>query len=92
LFNTWRAAWAEHVNAALERAGLAARVDHRSLRAQGIDREPGTHVGRTAWEMEQRGLTTRRGARWRAVRERNAERALQAETVAQREQGAAWEP
>jgi hypothetical protein len=72
MFNTWREAWAEHVNAALERAGVAERVDHRSLKAQGLSREPFPHVGRAAWEMEQRGLVTRRGARWREVKERNA--------------------
>jgi hypothetical protein len=72
LFNTWREAWAAHVNAALERAGVAERVDHRSLKAQGIDREPVPHIGRAAWEMERRGLDTRSGARWRAIQARNA--------------------
>jgi hypothetical protein len=70
--NAWREAWAEHVNAALERAGIAARVDHRSLKAQRIDRGPVPHIGRAAWEMERRGVETRRGGRWREVRERNA--------------------
>lgn len=72
LFNAWRERWAWHVNAALERAGFTERVDHRSLKAQGIDREPIPHIGRAAWEMEQRGIETRRGTRWRDVRERNA--------------------
>jgi hypothetical protein len=31
-------------------------------------------IGRAAWEMERHGLVTRRGARWREVRERNAKR------------------
>lgn len=35
-----RQRWAEHTNEALQRAGLAARVDHRSFKAQGLDREP----------------------------------------------------
>jgi ATP-dependent exoDNAse (exonuclease V) alpha subunit len=35
-----RERWAEVTNAALREAGLAARVDHRSYKAQGIDREP----------------------------------------------------
>ena len=72
MFNAWREAWAEHVNTALERAGIAARVDHHSLKAQNIAREPVPHIGRTAWEMEQRGRVTRRGARWREVQARNA--------------------
>jgi len=75
MFNVWREAWGEHVNAALERAGLPARVDHRSLKAQGVAREPVPHMGRTAWEMEQRGLATRRGARWPEMQARNAKRA-----------------
>ncbi len=35
-----RERWAEVTNAALRQAGLTARVDHRSLARQGIDREP----------------------------------------------------
>jgi hypothetical protein len=76
LFNAWRERWAWHVNAALERAGFAERVDHRSLKAQGIDREPMPHIGRAAWETEQRGVVTRRGARWREVQVHNARRVM----------------
>ena len=36
---SFRAQWAEAQNRALERAGIEARVDHRSLEAQGIERE-----------------------------------------------------
>jgi MobA/MobL family len=36
----WRSEWAAHVNSALEAAGHVTRIDHRSLRAQGIDRTP----------------------------------------------------
>lgn len=32
-------------NAALEKAGHSARVDHRSLKTQGLDREPERHLG-----------------------------------------------
>lgn len=51
----WREQWAGLTNAALERAGHAERVDHRSLDAQGIDREPGVHLGPTATAIERRG-------------------------------------
>jgi ATP-dependent exoDNAse (exonuclease V) alpha subunit len=54
----WREAWANHVNSALAREGIAARVDHRSLAAQGIDREPGTHQGPAVAEMTARGEAT----------------------------------
>lgn len=50
-----RERWAELTNAALERAGSSARVDHRSLAAQGIDREPTQHLGPAATAIERRG-------------------------------------
>ena len=40
-----RAAWAQLQNAHLERHGHTDRVDHRSLKAQGIDRVPEKHLG-----------------------------------------------
>jgi ATP-dependent exoDNAse (exonuclease V) alpha subunit len=51
----WREQWAGLTNAALERAGHAERVDHRTLEAQGIDREAGVHLGPTATAIERRG-------------------------------------
>ena len=40
-----RERWAKVQNLALEQAGVEARVDHRSLAAQGIHREPEVHRG-----------------------------------------------
>ena len=57
-----RAAWAEQTNQALERAGHAIRIDHRSLEAQGIERLPSLHLGPTVAAMEARGIETERGA------------------------------
>jgi ATP-dependent exoDNAse (exonuclease V) alpha subunit len=85
LLQEWREAWAAHVNAALERAGVAERVDHRTLAAQGIEREPEPKIGATAQAMERRGMMSERGQRFRDVQERNAERALQAEQAQERE-------
>jgi hypothetical protein len=62
LLKRWRALWAQHQNRALERAGFAVRVDHRTLAAQRadalsrgdraaavrLDRTPQVHVGRRA--------------------------------------------
>lgn len=67
-----RAAWAEQTNLALERAGHAVRIDHRSLEAQGIDRLPGLHLGPVAAAMEARGIETVRGDAARAVARENA--------------------
>ena len=50
-----RARWAEVQNQALERAGFDARVDHRSLEAQGIDREAMRHRGPAVSGIEARG-------------------------------------
>jgi ATP-dependent exoDNAse (exonuclease V) alpha subunit len=36
----WRERWADHVNARLAELDIDARIDHRSLAAQGIDLEP----------------------------------------------------
>ena len=55
-----RATWAEMTNRALERAGHESRVDHRTLEAQGLDREPSRHLGPAATAMERRGQQTDR--------------------------------
>lgn len=56
----WRERWAELTNDALARAGHAARVDHRTLKAQGIDREPTIHLGPAATAVERRGQTSQK--------------------------------
>ena len=43
----WRAAWAKACNAALEQAGHAQRIDHRSHAERGIDLPPTVHQGRS---------------------------------------------
>lgn len=40
-----RSIWQNQANRALEQAGHKARIDHRTLEAQGIDRAPGKHRG-----------------------------------------------
>jgi len=70
----WRAAWAVAVNQRLERAGHAARVDHRSLSEQGIDREPEPKQGAVATAIERKGHTSYAGQDRRGVRERNHRR------------------
>jgi ATP-dependent exoDNAse (exonuclease V) alpha subunit len=42
----WREDWADKTNRILEEKGLEERIDHRTLKAQGIDREPTIHLGR----------------------------------------------
>jgi ATP-dependent exoDNAse (exonuclease V) alpha subunit len=50
-----RERWAAATNEALQQARVAARVDHRSLEAQGIDREPRPQIPRAVFEMERHG-------------------------------------
>jgi ATP-dependent exoDNAse (exonuclease V) alpha subunit len=50
-----RRRWAEVANVALESAHVDARIDHRSLAAQGITREPKPWIPRVPYEIERRG-------------------------------------
>ncbi len=54
LVEHWRRRFAELGNERLGEAGLSVRVDHRSLAAQGIDREPTQHLGPSAVGFERR--------------------------------------
>lgn len=51
-----RQQWAELTNEALERAGISARVDHRSYADQGVELTPTRHIGTDAVAMHRRGL------------------------------------
>ena len=75
----WRARFAEVQNARLREAGVAARVDHRSLEAQGNDREATIHLGPTATALERRGIPSRLGESNRQVQAGYAERQREAE-------------
>lgn len=84
-----RAQVADTINAHLERAGLVARVDHRSLLdrqmaavsvgdfalAAKLDRRPEPKVGRTATAAARRGKRSPRAERVRRVRTENAQHA-----------------
>lgn len=54
-FTNIRARWAELANAALIEAKVEARIDHRSLAARGIDREPRPQLPWAAIVAERRG-------------------------------------
>jgi ATP-dependent exoDNAse (exonuclease V) alpha subunit len=58
-----RAQWAELTNERLQGLSLDARIDHRTLEAQGIEREPTTHLGPAVSGMERRGIQTEVGKR-----------------------------
>lgn len=89
-FRTLRERWATLTNEALREANVDARVDHRSLAAQGIDREPKPSIPIAALKLEQRGVRSEVAERIRAAYglrvqnrlERAAARAAAVSTVA----------
>jgi hypothetical protein len=54
-----RLVWESIANAALERAGVAARIDHRSHKELGIELPPQIHEGVRATQMRRRGAEFR---------------------------------
>ena len=60
LLNHWREAWADHANQRLAKLDIDARIDHRSLDAQGIDLEPQHKIGAAASRMATKGLELER--------------------------------
>jgi ATP-dependent exoDNAse (exonuclease V) alpha subunit len=58
-----RARWETLTNEYLQAHGIEARIDHRSLEAQGIEREPQSHLGPAVSSMERRGIETEVGKR-----------------------------
>jgi MobA/MobL family len=54
-FTAIRERWATLTNEALKEANIEARVDHRSLAEQGIDREPKPHIPFAAYKIERAG-------------------------------------
>lgn len=67
-----RESWAEKVNQELEKKSLPQRIDHRSLKEQGIDRVPTIHEG-GARKLEKRGIKTDRGKINREIKTANGQ-------------------
>lgn len=82
LVEQWRERWAEHVNERLAELDIDARIDHRSLEAQGIALEPQDKIGPAASRMGVRGLEAERIEEHRAVALRNGERIIANPAVA----------
>ena len=63
-----RAQWKTLANDRFKELAIEARIDHRSLEAQGIDRQPTSHLGPAVSAMERRGIRTEVGKRleWEA--------------------------
>ena len=82
LVEQWREAWANHVNARLAALDIDARIDHRSLEAQGIDLEPQDKIGPAASRRLERGEPSERADDHRAVAARNGARIIAEPSIA----------
>jgi hypothetical protein len=70
---TVREVWASLANQMLATENETARIDHRSLKDQGIDRIPQIHVGVTATSMDRKGKPSERGERNHEIKQLNAD-------------------
>ncbi|MBV9509915.1 MAG: Ti-type conjugative transfer relaxase TraA [Caulobacteraceae bacterium] len=78
----WRERWASHVNERLNELGIEARVDHRTLEAQGIELEPQHKIGPAGMRREGRGEDAERALEHREIARRNGERIIAKPAVA----------
>ncbi len=72
----WRERWENHVNARLAELDIDARIDHRSLEAQGIALEPQDKIGGPAQRMEREGQLAERAELHRDIARENGERII----------------
>ena len=70
----WRERWAELANERLAELDIDARIDHRSLEAQGIALEPQTQIGAPAQRIEGEGNEADRAAMHREIARGNGAR------------------
>ena len=68
--NVWRRTWAEYANRALADAGSAARIDHRTLAAQGIFRLPQISLGIARHIDRAYGYVRERVTQWVSIKKR----------------------
>jgi Ti-type conjugative transfer relaxase TraA len=82
LLEKWRERWSEHVNQRLAELDIDARVDHRSLEAQGIELEPQHKIGPAASRMATQGLESERLEEHHSIARANGEKIIANPTVA----------
>lgn len=76
LLEHWREAWGHHVNRRLAELDIDARVDHRTLEAQGVDLEPQHKIGPAASRMAEHGLASERLGEHLEIARSNGEKLL----------------
>ncbi|MBV9530024.1 MAG: Ti-type conjugative transfer relaxase TraA, partial [Bradyrhizobium sp.] len=72
----WRERWAELANERMAELDIDARIDHRSLEAQGIALEPQSKIGAAAHRIENQGLKADRAEMHREIARGNGERII----------------
>jgi len=82
LLEGWREAWANHVNLALAELDIDARIDHRTLEAQGIDLEPQHKIGPAASRMPEQGLEAERVEDHARIARENGEKIIANPSIA----------
>jgi len=68
VFLSWRVDWARVCNEQLQAKGIDERIDHRTLEAQGIDREPTIHEGRNPGRIKENREIIRRNQNREGIR------------------------
>ncbi len=82
LLTHWREAWADHANQRMAELDIDARIDHRSLAAQGIDLEPQSKIGAAASRMAGEGLSPERLAEHADIARANGEKIVEDPNIA----------
>jgi Ti-type conjugative transfer relaxase TraA len=82
LLNEWRQRWEGHVNERLALLSIDARIDHRTLQAQGIALEPQNKIGAAAARRLEQGLDAERVEDHRAIARANGKTLLRSPDIA----------
>lgn len=77
----WRAKFAELTNSHLEKAGHEIRIDHRSYKDQGIDREATVHEGPATTALRRKGLENESIVSNDLIQKRNEDRAANENSI-----------
>jgi Ti-type conjugative transfer relaxase TraA len=76
LLERWRERWAEFANGRLAELDMDARIDHRSLKAQGIGLEPQDKIGAPAQRIVGEGREADRAEMHRSIARENGTRII----------------
>src|SRR3546814_16463277 len=82
LWQEWGVAWADDVNERLAELDIDARIDHRTLEAQGIDLEPQHKLGPAASRMPEQGLEAERVEDHARIARENGEKIIANPSIA----------